>query len=118
MTALIETKQSRRLPPDEDEAFPVANIADPVDKSLLENEEALAEELEVPASARMYDLIRNSVIIDLGRIFDKELGGYPHTLFSNPIAKNAPESFSSSYRTGEETMLERLKTNINPAFSK
>ena len=73
---------------------------------------------DVPASARMYDLIRNSVIIDLGRIFDKELDGYPHTLFSNPIAKNAPESFSSSYRTGEETMLERLKTNINPAFSK
>lgn len=73
---------------------------------------------DVPASARMYDLIRNSVIIDLGRIFDKELGGYPHTLFSNPIAKNAPESFSSSYRTGEETMLERLKTSINPAFSK
>ena len=73
---------------------------------------------DVPASARMYDLIRNSVIIDLGRIFDMELGGYPHTLFSNPIAKNAPESFSSSYRTGEETMLERLKTNINPAFSK
>lgn len=73
---------------------------------------------DVPASARMYDLIRNSVIIDLGRIFDMELGGYPHTLFSNPIAKNAPESFSSSYGSGEETMLERLKNNINPAFSK
>lgn len=73
---------------------------------------------EVPASARMFDLIRGSVIIDLGRIFDKELGGYPHTLFSNPIAKNAPESFSSSYKTGAETMLERLKNSINPAFSK
>lgn len=73
---------------------------------------------EVPASARMFDLIRGSVIIDLGRIFDKELGGYPHTLFSNPIAKNTPESFSSSYKNGEEIMRERLKSSINPAFSK
>ena len=36
------------LPPEDDEAFPVANIADPVDQSLLENEEALVEELEIP----------------------------------------------------------------------
>ena len=47
--ASVPVDSEMPLPPDEDEAFPVANIADPVDKSLLENEEALAEELEVPA---------------------------------------------------------------------
>ena len=67
-------------------------------------------------SARMYDIIRESVLLDLGRIFDKVLEGYPHTLFSNPIQENLPGAFTSSYTNAESKMKSIISTKINPAY--
>ncbi len=45
--------------------------------------------------SRMFDIIRESVVIDLGRLLTTKLNNYSYSLFRNALAKNQADSWSS-----------------------
>ena len=68
-------------------------------------------------ASKMYDIIREGVHIDVGRIFTTELENFSYSTFRNACSKNAVSSWASAYK-GTEKMMTTLLKKINDAISK
>ena len=62
-----------------------------------------------PISGQMYDIIRSNLTYDLGRIFDKPLGG-TQSVFKNAIKNNNPNYAASAKQSSRifETKIQAL----------
>lgn len=67
-------------------------------------------------ASRMYDIIRNGVSIDIGRIFTTELQKFSYSVFRNACVNNAANTWASTYKTAERMMSKSLN-NINNAIA-
>lgn len=63
-------------------------------------------------SARMYDIIHNSVIIDFGYVYHTGLGSVWPNMFPEAVKKGNPTSVVASYRKKGETMLQQFIDDI------
>ena len=68
-------------------------------------------------SAQMYDIIRESVSIDIGRIFSMELQEQSWRIFRTACQNNAASSWSSSYKSGAKIIDAALR-KINDSLDK
>ena len=64
-------------------------------------------------ASRMYDIIRDGVSIDIGRIFTTELQKFSYTVFRNACVNNAANTWASTYKTAERMMGKSLNTINN-----
>lgn len=67
-------------------------------------------------ASRMYDIIREGVVIDIGRIFTTELQNYTYSTFRNACANNGARAWASAYKVTDRQM-SKLLDNINKAFA-
>lgn len=67
-------------------------------------------------SARMYDIIRAGVSIDIGRIFTTELNNYSYSLFRDACVNNSASSWSRVYTAAAKVMGKKLE-GINSSLS-
>ena len=65
----------------------------------------------------MYDIIREGVSIDIGRIFCTELSNFTYSTFRDRCSQNTPNAWASAYRAAEKKMTRALQ-DINDALSK
>ena len=65
----------------------------------------------------MYDIIREGVSIDIGRIFCTELSNLTYNTFRDRCSGNTPNAWASAYRAAEKKMTRALQ-DINDALSK
>ncbi len=66
-------------------------------------------------SARMYDIIRESISIDIGRIFTTELNNLSYSIFRSACQNNAASSWAASYRGNGivfQGLLEKINTSL------
>lgn len=68
-------------------------------------------------SAVMYDIIRSSVSIDIGRIFTTELGNLSYSLFRNTAAKNTLTSWASDFKMNSKVFEKHLEKINNKLTS-
>ncbi len=67
-------------------------------------------------SARMYDIIRSSVSIDIGRIFSTELGNLSYSIFRDSCTKNTASAWSTTFK-GSSKVFEKSLNKINTNLS-
>jgi len=67
-------------------------------------------------SVRMYDIIRESVSIDIGRIFTTELNNYSYSLFRNAVVNNTAGSWASTFK-GSSKIFEKCLQAINDSLA-
>lgn len=67
-------------------------------------------------SARMYDIIRSSISIDIGRIFTTELSNLSYSLFRNACVNNAASTWSTTFKASSK-IFEKTLSNINTSLS-
>ena len=68
-------------------------------------------------ASRMYDIIRDGVSIDMGRLFCTELQNFPYSLFRNICENKAPtNTWASSYKAAARIM-EKALQNINSSLA-
>ena len=65
----------------------------------------------------MYDIIREGVSIDIGRIFCTELSNFTYSTFRDRCSQNTPNAWASAYRAADKKMTRALQ-DINDALSK
>ena len=65
----------------------------------------------------MFDIIRESVVIDLGRLLTTKLENLSYSLFRNALAKNQAGSWSSS-KNANIKLFERKLSDINKDLEK
>jgi ABC-type glycerol-3-phosphate transport system substrate-binding protein len=66
-------------------------------------------------SARMYDIIRSSVSIDIGRIFTTELQNLSYSIFRDSCVNNAASSWATKFKSSSkifEKALEKINTSL------
>ena len=66
-------------------------------------------------ASRMYDIIRESVSIDIGRIFCTELQNFTYSTFRNACTNNTANAWSSAYKMTDrkmKTLLEGINSSI------
>lgn len=69
-------------------------------------------------ASRMYDIIREGVSIDMGRLFCTELQNFSYSLFRNICENKTPVStWASSYKAASKIM-EKALSNINDSLAK
>ena len=68
-------------------------------------------------ASRMYDIIRSTVSIDIGRIFSTELNNFTYSTFRDRCINNTASQWSSAYKMAERKM-KSLLTEINTAMAK
>lgn len=68
-------------------------------------------------ASAMYDIIREGVSIDIGRIFCTELKNFTYSTFRDRCSQNTPNAWASAYRAAEKQM-NRVLSDINDTFSK
>ncbi len=68
------------------------------------------------ATAEMYDLIRDSVDIDLGRIFCTTFKDYTCQIFRGAVKNNSGNTFAAQYKVYEKIMTKALD-KINPLYT-
>ncbi len=65
----------------------------------------------------MYDIIRENVVIDVGRLFSSQLSNLSYSIFRNAVTSNAPGSYAST-KAAQEKMFQRSLDKVNDAISK
>ncbi len=68
-------------------------------------------------ASRMYDIIRSTVSIDIGRIFATELNNFTYSTFRDRCVNNTASQWASAYKMAERKM-KSLLTEINTAMAK
>lgn len=68
-------------------------------------------------ASRMYDIIRSTVSIDVGRIFATELQNFTYSTFRDRCTNNNASQWSSAYKMAERKM-KSLLADINTAMAK
>lgn len=68
-------------------------------------------------ASAMYDIIREGVSIDIGRIFCTELSNLTYNTFRDRCSGNTPNAWASAYRAADKKMTRALQ-DINEALSK
>ncbi len=66
-------------------------------------------------SARMYDIIRESISIDIGRIFTTELKNLSYSIFRTACQNNSASSWAATYRGNGKVfggLLEKINTSL------
>ena len=65
----------------------------------------------------MYDIIRNSVVIDLGRLLTTQVNNYSYNIFRGAVNDNAAGSWSTKVKANG-TMFERMINKVNDSIAK
>ena len=68
-----------------------------------------------PTAARMFDIVRDSVSFDVGRIFTSSLNNYPFKIFRDSLTNN--ESYSLNFSRAQASLKASLK-KFNAQFEK
>ena len=68
-----------------------------------------------PTAARMFDIVRDSVSFDVGRIFTSSLSNYPFKIFRDSLTNN--ESYASNFTRSQAPLKAALK-KFNAQFDK
>jgi hypothetical protein len=72
-------------------------------------------------SVKMYDIIRESVSIDIGRIFTTELNNLSYSLFRNTVVNNTVGNWASAFKVNSrifEKCLEKINKSLAELDSK
>ncbi len=65
----------------------------------------------------MYDIIRENVVIDVGRLFSTQLGNMSYNIFRSAVAGNSPGAYAS-LKASQERSFQRSIDRINQSIEK